>query len=1107
MSFQQNIYNRLARVLWGAALLAFIVAGVTFILVDRFTLETRVRQIMEPYAQLVSVGTDAAVAFEDPVRAQEILDTLRVNSQIREAEIFLDSGRVLASINLTSSPQPRVIPDKPDGISIENGMAELLQALPSGGRLRLTMSLEQLSKQTHQALWIFGAGILVLLTATFGQLAVLRRTIVRPIALLTEATERVRVTADYKQRVPATGTDEIGRLGQNFNSMMQAIQAREEDLQRLTIFQRTILDDAAYVIISCDCSGIVNSFNPAAERLLGYTASEVIGKQTPVMWHDPREITRYAKRLSAQLGKTISPGFEALTVRPMHDLPEENEWTFIRKNGTRIPVNLSVTRLRDEKDRTVGFVGLAYDLTERKHAQHQLQLLTHAMDQVKETITLMGDNDPHFLYVNQSAVTTLGYSREELTGGMSVFDIDPDWSQEVWKKFWPELSARRQIQFETTHRIRDGRIFPVEVTASKFEFDGRIYNLAICRDITERKQTEKSLMEYAAIVESTDDAIIGKTLDGIVTNWNKGAERMFGYRADEMIGHSIATLMPGDRLSEVREILEKIRRGEFLKHYETVRRCKDGRLIDVSVTVSPLKNQQGEIIGASKIARDITEHKRAEIELTRYRDQLEETVRQRTLELLLTCDAAEAANKAKSVFLANMSHELRTPLNAILGFSALMRKNPALQEDDRRNIEIINRSGEHLLTLINDVLEMAKIEAGRIQLEEATFDLGGMLCDVKDMMQVRAKEKNLELSIDQSSDFPRYIVGDQARLRQVLINLVGNALKFTQHGGVTIRLGTKNNTVSHLLIEVDDTGPGIAKEDQKRIFEPFVQLGKSADNKGTGLGLSITRQFVQLMKGSLSLKSTPGKGSLFRIDLPLGPAEAVDISKLQRVEQRDVLGIAPGPGQADFRILVVEDQLENRLLLVNLLEPVGFQVKQAGNGREAVELFQSWHPHLIWMDRQMPVMDGVEATKIIRRMPEGRDVKIVAVTASAFSEQRAEMLVAGMDDFISKPYQAFEIYECLSKQLGVKFVYSESLAAANETVLLTADMLAILPGQLRRDLERAVVSLESERIEIIIQQIADYDPQLKKILSRLVYNYDYPAILKALRSDQEEYGK
>jgi PAS domain S-box-containing protein len=1099
MSIQANIYNRLALVLWGAALLAFVLAGVGLALFHSMTLEQRVRQIMEPYAQLVSVGTDAAVAFEDPLRAQEVLDTLRANPQIQEADIFLDSGRILASLNRNVFGPPRGMPSLPDGVYLNHDTAELLQGLSKGGRLRIVMGLEQLSQQTHQLFWLFGAGMLVLLAATLGQLAVLRRTIIRPIASLTVAAERVRHSADYRHRVPAVGTDEVARLGQSFNAMMDAVEEREIELSRLNVFHRTILDNAAYAIVSTSPDGTITSFNLAAERLLGYTANELIGKKTPALWHDRVEVERYAQKLSEELGVLISPGFDVFTARPLRNLPEESEWTFIRKNRTRVPVNLSITALQSEGGGICGFVGLIYDLTERKQAQHQLQLLTYSLDQVKESIFLMPENDPKFLYASQGAATRLGYSCDELTSGMGVFDIDPSWSPAVWETFWPALSERRQMQFETTHRTRDGWVFPVEVTGNCFEFDGKIYNLAICRDITERKNAEKLLSEYAAIVESTEDAIIGKTLDGIITSWNKGAERMFGYRADEIVGHAIAILIPDECRNEEREILDRVRRGESIRHYETIRRRKDGKLIDVSVTVSPLRNSQGQIVGASKIARDITDRKRAENELIRYRNELENTVQQRTAELLLARDAAEAANKAKSVFLANMSHELRTPMNAILGFSGILLKNPLLQHSDRGNVEIINRSGEHLLNLINEVLEMAKIEAGRVQLEEAPFDLGEMVLDVIKMMQVRAAEKNLELVVDQSSAFPRYIVGDQARLRQVLINLVGNALKFTQQGGVIIRLSTKNNAIAHLLIEVEDSGPGITAEDQKHIFEPFVQIGHLADNKGTGLGLSITRQFVQLMKGSISLESSPGKGSLFRIDVPLKQAQAADISDLYRLEERMVLGLMPG--QDNYRILIIEDQLENQLLLVNLMEAVGFQVKVAENGKVGVAEFQSWQPHLIWMDRQMPVMDGLEATRIIRTLPGGKDVKIVAVTASAFTEQRADIMAAGMDDLICKPYRANEIYDCLTRLLGVRYVYADLPAMMPEDVILTPEMLSVVPQNLRGDLALAVKNLDSERIGIIIQQIAPYDLRVTGALTRLAESYEYPTILKVLGSN------
>ncbi len=463
-------------------------------------------------------------------------------------------------------------------------------------------------------------------------------------------------------------------------------------------------------------------------------------------------------------------------------------------------------------------------------------------------------------------------------------------------------------------------------------------------------------------------------------------------------------------------------------------------------------------------------------------------------------DEAEAANKAKSAFLANMSHELRTPLNAILGFSSMIQKDEQFPESQRRNLEIINRSGEHLLSLINDVLDMAKIDAGRVHLEETSFDLGGMVRDVTDMMSARAYDKNLQLLVDQSSEFPRFIVGDEARLRQILINLIGNALKFTQQGGVTLRLGTRQNSVSHLMIEVEDTGCGILPEDQQRIFEPFVQLGEQGDSKGTGLGLTITRQFVELMGGHLTLESVPGKGSIFRIDVPLKVAREKDIVPSKGAIRGEVTG--PAPGQPIYRVLIVEDQIENQLLLTQLMENIGVQVKIAKDGKQGVDLFHSWHPDLIWMDRRMPVMDGLEATKAIRQLPDGKDVKIIAVTASAFMEQRDEMLEAGMDDFLRKPYRAHEIYESMAKHLGIKFIYEGGVNVEEPLHELTSDMLIRLPQGLREELIAALESLENERIALIINKVAPYDQQLERILMKLADNYDYPTILQALNNAQ-----
>ncbi len=366
-----DIRNKLALVLWGAFLLAFVVGGGALMLADSLTIAGRASQAMEPYAQLVSVGANAAVSFEDPVRAQEILNTLRADPQIMEAAIILEDGRTLASYSRAPADrQPSSWP-KANGIYLSSNTAHLVQGLQRGGQLALTMSLGQIGRQARQVYWMAAAAMLVLLAITFGQVAVLQRTIIRPIATLAEAAERVRARGDYSLKLRGTGSDEVASLGRSFDAMIVAVRERENDLRRLTLFQRTLLDNAAYGIVSTTPEGTVSSFNTAAARLLGYVAVEVVGKRTPMIWHDAEEVVQRARQLSAKLGEKIAPDFAVFASLARHGLPDEYEWTFVRKDGTHVAVLLSVTALRDDHGQVTGFVGMFNDLTERKQLEKQ----------------------------------------------------------------------------------------------------------------------------------------------------------------------------------------------------------------------------------------------------------------------------------------------------------------------------------------------------------------------------------------------------------------------------------------------------------------------------------------------------------------------------------------------------------------------------------------------------------------------------------------------------------------------------------------------------------------------------------------------------------------
>ena len=413
---------------------------------------------------------------------------------------------------------------------------------------------------------------------------------------------------------------------------------------------------------------------------------------------------------------------------------------------------------------------------------------------------------------------------------------------------------------------------------------------------------------------------------------------------------------------------------------------------------------------------------------------LEAKVRERTIELAEAEARATEANRAKSVFLANMSHELRTPLNAVLGFAQLMGRSETLAPGERESLSIIRRSGEHLLGLINDVLSISKIEAGKLAVDRRPFDPRRMVDDISAIIHERAEAAGLQLVVDAGTSLPPAVLGDEGKLRQIFINLLGNAVKFTKHGTVTLRARWADDRA---VFEVADTGRGIDPMELESLFEPFVQTEAGREAKeGTGLGLAITRQLVRLMGGDIQVFSEVGSGTIFRFDVDL---PRTDLAVPQR-ESRRVLGLAPG--EPHRRILVVDDRRENSLLLAKLLTTVGFEVREAANGIEALDLWRQWQPDLIFMDERMPRMDGSETTRILRA-EEAEQQKsrtaIVALTASAFEHEREAILASGADDFVVKPHSEDDVFDAIARTLGVVFRKRDVPEGGGNRVLLVDD--------------------------------------------------------------------
>ncbi|MEG4443386.1 ATP-binding protein [Microcoleus sp. AT9_B5] len=488
--------------------------------------------------------------------------------------------------------------------------------------------------------------------------------------------------------------------------------------------------------------------------------------------------------------------------------------------------------------------------------------------------------------------------------------------------------------------------------------------------------------------------------------------------------------------------------------------------------------------------------------------QLLEATQQQTVQLQQAAWAAEAANLAKSTFLANMSHELRTPLNAILGFSQLMQRSTNLTREQQENIRIINRSGSHLLALIDQILDLVKIEAGRITLNPTDFKLSSLLNEVEEMFQLQAREQQLQLIFDCSSDIPEYVQTDRLKLRQVLINLLSNALKFTKEGGIAVRVRAVRESENHQLpisnyqlhFEIEDTGAGIAADELDRLFQAFVQTKTGTKyQQGTGLGLAISQQFVKLMGGLIAVRSEVGRGTTFAFDIPVS---AVDAPATQPVQPpRQVIALECN--QPRYRILIVDDLSDNRQLLIELLAGFNFEVEEASNGIEAIEMWSSFEPHLVFMDMWMPVMDGREATKRIKATVQGQATAIIAVSADNAEEAQTITVSDDWDDFIHKPFRDTEIFATLHKHLELRYIYGEPESVPESTQIKgpTAETLAALPADWLAALEKATIECDLELILSQIEQIRDRNDALASALAVLANEFQFNQILALIHPE------
>ena len=798
--------------------------------------------------------------------------------------------------------------------------------------------------------------------------------------------------------------------------------------------QTAIFNSVNFSSIATDANGVIQIFNVGAERMLGYTAAEVMNQITPADISDPHEVIARAEALSVELGTPITPGFEALVFKASRGIEDIYELTYIRKDGSRFPAVVSVTALRDAQDAIIGYLLIGTDNTARKQAEEALLkagALQSAIFNSANFSSIATDAKGVIQIFNVGAERMLGYTAAEVMNQITPADIsDPQeviarakaLSVELGTPITPGFEAlvfkaSRGIEdiYELTYIRKDGSRFPavVSVTALRDAQDAIIGYLLIGTDNTARKQVEEERKKLdqrlrdqqfytRSLIESNIDALMTTDPSGIITDVNKQMEALTGCTRDELIGAPFKNYFTDPERAEA--AIKQVLSEKKVTNYELTARARGGKQTVVSYNATTFYDRDRTLQGVFAAARDVTE-----------RNRLDQVLLEKNVELESAKSVAEQANLAKSDFLSSMSHELRSPLNAILGFAQLMESDSqSPTPSQKESIAQILVAGWHLLNLINEILDLAVIEAGTVSLSGESVSLDEVMLECRAMMEPQAQQRGISMTFPEF-DNPCFVSSDRTRLKQILINLLSNAIKYNKAQG-TVVVDYTVIAPDRIRINITDTGAGLRPEKLAQLFQPFNRLGQEAGGEeGTGIGLVVTKRLVELMGGAIGVDSTVGTGSVFWIELISAAAPQL------AVEGGEAAAHAPPhvPHGARLRtLLCVEDNPANLKLVEELIaRRPDLRLLTAVNGTLGIEVARASQPEMILMDVNLPDISGIEAMKILREDPVTAHIPIVALSANAMPRDIRRGLEAGFFRYLTKPIKVSEFMDTLRMAL------------------------------------------------------------------------------------------